>query len=88
MEAVERDTEARGPQTTCSSKGDDLEENEVALGLTSSGGVSGGGTRCKDSRAGNPPIEENMPLFFSKKTVAVKMACPGKPEKFKRKKSA
>lgn len=77
MEAAVSETDARGPQAACSSRGDDLEENEVALGLISSGGVSGGGTRCKESRAGNPPIEENMPLFFLKMTVVNEIAYPG-----------
>ena len=48
----------------CSTAGDDLEENEVAVGLTNSGGVSGSSVRGRDSNADSEPIWCDSLLWF------------------------
>lgn len=40
-----------------STEGDDLDENEVAVGLTNSGGVPGSSVRERGSKADREPIE-------------------------------
>lgn len=50
-----------------SAEGEDRDENEVAVGLTSSGGVSEKPGRVRDSRnADNPPIWKVLNYRFCK----------------------